>query len=537
MRCLRSQAFARVARPLGDDRLPVAMADPPPCHGRNCPCRVKRVKWARCTSHPGATVAHLAIRRPGRGTWWYHLEHMDPLLFERVVNGSTRLADAAIEIATGMYQRGDWSRAVEYARIAHDGPYLSTPWATIGAESHVTVDDASPAPTAAHAGPQGWRRLQPAAASNSSTHDVEQLFFVSTNAIGPSDERMLHRMGLQLDGAPALHAQLWLLLLVDPEGPSPFERASARTMAEPAESLGCRLFLWTERALAARLPDLADAFNRTLWTLTMEEGNHGLYHYLHAVLVLWNQLCGRDYPRLKYVWRLEPDVVFAGSLATLLEATARSEADVLLPAYWSHAQSAVRYRFWSNMAIPAEMLPAEKRAWSMVNVGRYSHRFLAHWLAQSWRAGVDGSPFLFYEEIGVPLACLNAQGCVLAELGILNRAGRRVVYRPSWECRRVLRSMQRCDNIFWHPVKDRECLAFANESCTGGGHGAALTAPTVLWVGGVEGSWSSAPGSAAGREAPGSRITGFNFDATEKEFGRRGGLWGTMRDGTRVEVG
>ena len=97
--------------------------------------------------------------------------------------------------------------------------------------------------------------------------------------------------------------------------------------------------------------------------------------------------------------------------------------------------------------------------------------------------------------------------------------------------------MQRCDNIFWHPVKDRECLAFANESCTGGGHGAALTAPTVLWVGGVEGSWSSAPGSAAGREAPGSRIIGFNFDATEKEFGRRGGLWGTMRDGTRVDVG
>lgn len=465
---------------------------------------------------------------------------MTPGLLARVLNGTTRLADAALDIAASMYQRGDWSRAVAYARIAHDGLFLSPPYATFGAESHVTVDDTPPAPSTAHAGPHGWRTLQPAAASTSKARDVEQLVFVSTNAVGPPDERMLRHMGSQLEGTPALHAQLWLLLLVDPEGPSPFERASARTKAEPAASLGCRIFLWTERALAARLPSLADAFNRTLGTLTMEEGNHALYHYLHAVLVLWNQLCGRDYPRLKYLWRLEPDVVFAGSLATLLEATARSEADVLLPAYWSYAQSARRYRFWDNMAIPPELLPAEKRAWSMVNLGRYSLRFLAHWMPQIWRAGADGSPFLLYEEIGLPLACLNAQGCMLAELGALNHAGRHVVYRPAWECRRVLRAMQRCDNTFWHPVKDRDCLAFANESCTGGAHGAAITAPPVLWVGGAEGSrpgWSSASGSTSGKDAPGKRIMGFNFDAAETQYGRGGGLWGTARDGTRVEVG
>ena len=83
-------------------------------------------------------------------------------------------------------------------------------------------------------------------------------------------------------------------------------------------------------------------------------------------------------------------------------------------------------------------------------------------------------------------------------------------------------------------------LAFANESCTGGAHGAAITAPPVLWVGGAEGSrpgWSSASGSTSGKDAPGKRIMGFNFDAAETQYGRGGGLWGTARDGTRVEVG
>ena len=41
-----------------------------PCHGRSCPCVVRRVKWALCNSN-SSSVVHLAVHRVRRGTWWY----------------------------------------------------------------------------------------------------------------------------------------------------------------------------------------------------------------------------------------------------------------------------------------------------------------------------------------------------------------------------------------------------------------------------------------------------------------------------------
>jgi hypothetical protein len=70
-------------------------------------------------------------------------------------------------------------------------------------------------------------------------------------------------------------------------------------------------------------------------------------------VLLWHLVCGaREYPRLRYVWRLEPDVdctrvLFAGSLASLLQLSARTPADLLLPRYWSHEDTRGRYLHWN----------------------------------------------------------------------------------------------------------------------------------------------------------------------------------------------
>ena len=85
------------------------LADAPrPCHGRSCPCVVRRVKWVRCTS-AARTVAHLAVLRPRRGTWWHHLEQMGVARFGAVRNGSVGLSAALVDIAEEQYAQGEWA--------------------------------------------------------------------------------------------------------------------------------------------------------------------------------------------------------------------------------------------------------------------------------------------------------------------------------------------------------------------------------------------------------------------------------------------
>ena len=63
-------------------------------------------------------------------------------------------------------------------------------------------------------------------------------------------------------------------------------------------------------------------------------------------------MCGaREYPRLWYVWRLEPDVdctrVRRQPRESLLQLSARTPADLLLPRYWLHEDTRGRYLHWN----------------------------------------------------------------------------------------------------------------------------------------------------------------------------------------------
>lgn len=91
-------------------------------------------------------------------------------------------------------------------------------------------------------------------------------------------------------------------------------------------------------------------------------------------MLLWHLVCGaREYPRLRYVWRLEPDVdctrvLFAGSLASLLQLSARTPADLLLPRYWSHEDTRGRYLHWNITDAAMRGVPLANRFWSLMSI-------------------------------------------------------------------------------------------------------------------------------------------------------------------------
>ena len=58
--------------------------------------------------------------------------------------------------------------------------------------------------------------------------------------------------------------------------------------------------------------------------------NYRRYFYFHASLLLWNMTFGYAYPRVKYYWRVEPDVLFNSRLNRLVELAAADDADLLL---------------------------------------------------------------------------------------------------------------------------------------------------------------------------------------------------------------
>ena len=227
------------------------------CHGRECPCVIKRVKWVDCKSR-APSVVHLSVHRPRRGKWWHHLEHLGPERFERMRNGSSNLTEVLIETAQEMHAQGEWSRAFEYMRIVIDGVELNR--MTVGLDSHVSFNDV-PEITSHPAGPSGFRRLDPGQTQLRSV-DVEQVVFFATNGVDRSDERLLRDYRDQLAGYTAISSQFWLLLMTSPDGQQPFSQASLDTAESPASSLGMPVFMWSERALHQRLMMRARAFVR-----------------------------------------------------------------------------------------------------------------------------------------------------------------------------------------------------------------------------------------------------------------------------------
>ena len=79
--------------------------------------------------------------------------------------------------------------------------------------------------------------------------------------------------------------------------------------------------VWGDRTLQAMFPRLA----RTLLVhrgFRFEKPEYlGLYYYLTAALAMWDRTFRHSYPNLKYWWRMEPDVLFSGSLGNLCAAS------------------------------------------------------------------------------------------------------------------------------------------------------------------------------------------------------------------------
>ena len=475
-----------------------------PCRGNKCPCRPQRTRFPRCKSL-APVVVHLSTLRsrrqypftPGDNSrvvtkWWYHLERLGADRFESVRNRSCLLADAVLAAAQELQQRGEWSLAVDYVRVAREIQPMQP-------DSHVTKRKARKAATLPvdPTGAAGWRRFNAPAPALST--GVDQVVFFASNAVSPSDEVLLRHYQRQLAaGATSMqvHAQLWLMLMVTPT------YGAVELGERTFESLGVPVLAWSEAGLHRGLPGLAAAVPRSLRTMALEKDpNHARYFFFHATLLLWHQVCGaREYPRLRYVWRLEPDVVFAGSLASLLELSARAPADLLLPRYWSYEDTRGRYLHWNITDAAMQGVPLTDRFWSLVSISRLSLSFLTRWLALSW------SPYnatLVYEELGLPRVCLASDGCSLSEFGLSTQLGSRLLYKPTWACEEVLRSRRKCEDVLWHPVKDRECLAAFLEkipqdvydsprySCVGSRRHRASTRPVppeVVWIGSSTGS-------------------------------------------------
>ena len=142
-------------------------------------------------------------------------------------------------------------------------------------------------------------------ASRSSDLDVEEVVFVATHTLAHGDSRLLAHYAREVAGLPRV--QLWALLYV-PDAP---------TVNITRPRAGVRTCSWGEGALRRELPALMRSLATSGWALEHSPKKR-LYYYFHAALYLWNHSVGERYPRLRRMWRVEPDVVFSGSMADLV---------------------------------------------------------------------------------------------------------------------------------------------------------------------------------------------------------------------------
>ena len=435
------------------------------------PCDMRVVRWKTCTSaRAGTSIAHLQIgeRR------WVHSEHVSTTLLAAMLNSSVTLRDGLLDVAVGLQREGTWSAAIQHWRIARldpelqAGSYHSTQPGTTRQEQR----------GAARVRAKGWLRLRPSR-SRVRRGQVTQLLFFASHEIDQADARILDHYRSQL--ASVVQTELWLILLADADGrlPTTTEMFVPRTLSQ---------FLWTERALHETFPALATAVSNSLAVLASEPiANHARYYYYHSSLLLWHRHCGAEYPKLRFLWRIEPDVVFLGRMSALLEFSAGIAADLLVPELHTYQRTARQYDHWerNNASLEALHAPRQKWAWSLVSISRTTPHFLTRVMPKTWESGR-----VMYEEIGLPVTCSITEGCTLAQFA-RSPYGRNIRWQPAFTCNQALRSRTLCRDEIWHPVKDRSCLAeFLDEAgksaryrCDGRRQSTALRRPAVRAAG------------------------------------------------------
>ena len=93
-----------------------------------------------------------------------------------------------------------------------------------------------------------------------------------------------------------------------------------------------------------------------LWDTTLYRYAHFTSTWIagrmHTSLLLWNDTLAHAYPRYKYVWRIEPDVMYSGNMSSLLQQSSKMRTDVVLPRYirkaWDDEVARVRQIIWGR---------------------------------------------------------------------------------------------------------------------------------------------------------------------------------------------
>ena len=140
------------------------------------------------------------------------------------------------------------------------------------------------------------------------------------------------------------------------------------------------MLAWSEAGLHKGLPGLAAAVSRSLRTMAREKQGPKPRTILllsrYAVL-LWQHLVGTWCAARESTHGcgtsggLSPTstaLVFAGSLASLLQLSARTPADLLLPRYWLHEDTRGRYLHWNITDAAMRGVPLANRFWSLMSI-------------------------------------------------------------------------------------------------------------------------------------------------------------------------
>lgn len=143
---------------------------------------------------------------------------------------------------------------------------------------------------------------------------VTQIFFFATHMIPADDARIIRHYATELQAVVTAH--MWILLFR-----SPTPRLSQADSLSRLRSLGSPVCVWSKRDVFTTFPRLPQAIHssKALNRTRQNEAPYiAQYFWFHASLAVWKAWHGASYPSARFFWRLEPDVLFAGSISTLL---------------------------------------------------------------------------------------------------------------------------------------------------------------------------------------------------------------------------
>ncbi|KAL3893031.1 MAG: hypothetical protein SGPRY_014542, partial [Prymnesium sp.] len=209
---------------------------------------------------------------------------------------------------------------------------------------------------------------------------IRHLLFFATHELPTVDVRLYRHYSRQLrHSAQPSQARLWLLLYQpSQDGVVALSRTSAQI-----EAGACA---WGDGTMQRALPAVMRSAART--SVGTPNPNHRRYFWFHSSLLLWNRTFGYAYANLQYMWRIEPDVLFAGSWSSLVRLTDAHSMDLVLPQLIRRVDQPL-YPHWARNKHILKKTTFRDWVYSLVSIGRYSQSFMAL-MANKWASGVTG---------------------------------------------------------------------------------------------------------------------------------------------------